>query len=88
MPVGKNHTDLIFEYFFDDDAVDVDDTIRACEEVADEDVRVCEMVQQNMAAGHYEAGLLSPKHENALAEFHQLVRDAVDPHLAIEVPPR
>ena len=78
LPVGKNRTDLIFEYFFADDATDVEATIKACEQVADEDVRVCEMVQQNLSAGHYESGWLSPKHKHALAEFHELVRTAVD----------
>jgi choline monooxygenase len=81
LPIGIDRTDLIFEYFFADDADDVDAMVRACEDVADEDVRVCEMVQQNLVAGHYDTGWLSPKHEHALAEFHELVRAAVDPHL-------
>ena len=81
LPVGKDHTDLIFEYFFADDAIDVETIVKDSEEVADEDVRVAEMVQKNLLAGLYDTGCLSPRYENALAEFHQLIRDAVDPHL-------
>jgi len=39
------------------------------------------MVQKNLGAGLYKTGWLSPRHEHALAEFHRLVRDAVDPCL-------
>ncbi len=81
LPVGMGQTELIFEYFFADDADDVDTIVKSSEEVADEDVRVAEFVQQNLAAGLYTTGWLSPKYEFALGEFHQLVRDAVDPYL-------
>jgi len=81
LPVGMGQTDLIFEYFFAEDAIDVETIIKDSEEVADEDVRVAEMVQQNLVAGVYTTGWCSPKHEHALAEFHQLIRTAVDPHL-------
>jgi hypothetical protein len=85
LPVGMGQTDLIFEYFFADDADDVDTIVKGSEEVADEDVRVAEFVQQNLQAGLYTAGWLSPKYEHALGEFHRLVRDAVDPHLTTAV---
>ena len=86
LPVGQGHTDLIFEYFFADDAIDVESIVKDSEEVADEDVRVAEMVQKNLHAGLYDTGCLSPRYENALAEFHQLIRDAVDPHLPESLP--
>lgn len=77
LPVGMNETDLIFEYFFDDDCPDIEEIVKGSEEVADEDVRVAEMVQKNIAAGLYKAGFLSPRHEHALGEFHELVKAAV-----------
>jgi choline monooxygenase len=86
LPVGDTHTDLIFEYFFDDDAADIETIVKDSEEVADEDVRVAEMVQRNLSAGLYKTGVLSPRHEHALASFHTLVRDAVDPHLDPSTP--
>jgi hypothetical protein len=35
-----------------------------------------ETVQRNLAAGSYCDGLLSPRHENGLLQFHNLVRAA------------
>jgi choline monooxygenase len=81
LPVGNDKMDLIFEYFFDDNSDDADTIVKDSEEVADEDVRIGEMVQKNMVAGLYKTGWLSPRHENAVAEFHQLIHDAVDPYL-------
>ena len=81
LPVGHGQMDLIFEYFFADDAPDVESIVKDSEEVADEDVRVGEFVQRNIQAGLYQTGVLSPRYENALAEFHQLIHNAVDPHL-------
>jgi choline monooxygenase len=82
LPVGNDKMDLIFEYFFADDCDDADAIVKDSEEVADEDVRVGEMVQKNLAAGLYQTGWLSPRHEHALGEFHQLIRSTVDPHLS------
>ncbi len=79
LPRGHGHTDLIFEYFFADDTDDIEGTVKFSEEVADEDARVCEHVQRNLDAGHYDMGVLSPKWEHGLKVFHQLVRDAVGP---------
>lgn len=77
LPRGHTHSDLIFEYFFHDDAEGVEDIVKFSEEVADEDARMCEHVQRNLDAGHYNVGVLSPKWEYPLKVFHGLVRDAV-----------
>ena len=75
--VATRHSELIFEYFFADDADDVEAIVKFSEEVADEDVRVCEHVQRNLDAGNYHTGFLSPKWERGVGVFQQLVRDAV-----------
>jgi len=77
LPRGHDKTELIFEYFFDDDAKDVEEIVKFSEEVADEDGRVVEHVQRNLNAGMYNTGFLSPKWEHALGVFHKLVRTAV-----------
>ena len=76
---ATSHSELIFEYFFADDAADVEAIVKFSEEVADEDVRVCEHVQRNLDAGNYDTGFLSPKWEHGVGVFQQLVRDAVGP---------
>ena len=77
LPRGHAHSELIFEYFFADDAPDVEAIVKFSEEVADEDARVCEHVQRNLEAGRYSGGFLSPKWEHGVAVFQQLVREAV-----------
>lgn len=82
LPRGHARSELIFEYFFADDAADIEGLVKESEEVADEDVLVCEHVQRNLGSGMYDTGRLSPRHEHALEAFRDLVRGAVDPHLA------
>jgi choline monooxygenase len=41
--------------------------------VTAEDKWICERVQENLAAGAYESGVLSPKHENGVAWFQAKV---------------
>ena len=47
------------------------------EEVADEDALISEVVQRNLGSGHYVSGWLSPRHENGLVAFHELIREVV-----------
>lgn len=77
LPRGIGKTDLIFEYFFDPSADDVDNILKTSEEVADEDVRASEHVQRAFESGSYQQGFLSPRHENAVAIFHDTIRDIV-----------
>ncbi len=75
LPRGIRSTELIMDYFFTADALDVDEIIKASEEIADEDVLIVESVQRNLEGGVYVPGVLSPKHEMGLADCHQMIRD-------------
>ncbi len=46
------------------------------EQICAEDLAICEAVQSNLEAGAYDTGLLSPRHEAAVADFHRRVLDA------------
>jgi choline monooxygenase len=81
LPRGHTHSDLIFEYFFADGTGDREELVKESEVVADEDAIMCEYVQRNLAAGLYDSGMLSPRHEEALWVFHEMIRERVDPHL-------
>lgn len=76
-PRGHDHIELYFDYFFDDDAVDVEDMVKVSEEVADEDAHMCELIQNNFVSGMYTPGVLSPRHENSIADFHSLVEEVI-----------
>ncbi len=77
VPRSIDRTDLIFDYFFADGASDVDEIIKASEEVVDEDVVIVEAAHANLVGGVYRGGVLSPRHENGLADFHALLREAI-----------
>ncbi len=47
-------------------------------EISEEDQDLTPSVQQNLEAGVYEAGPLSPRHENGLWHLHQMVRTALE----------
>ena len=75
LPRGHNEIDLFFEYFFQPDAPDIDRIHAMNETVAEEDVRICEAVQRNLESGVYSEGLLSPKWEEPLLVFHDMIRE-------------
>jgi phenylpropionate dioxygenase-like ring-hydroxylating dioxygenase large terminal subunit len=75
LPRGHNEIDLFFEYFFQPDALDIDRIHAMNETVAEEDVRICEAVQRNLQSGTYSEGLLSPKWEEPLLVFHDMIRE-------------
>jgi choline monooxygenase len=72
LPRGPYRTDLIFDYFFADDADNIEGTVKVSEAVADEDALMVQLVQRNLDAGHYDRGLLSPRHENGLIDWQEL----------------
>jgi len=78
LPRGHDRSELIFEYFFADDATGVDEIVKESEVVADEDVLVCEHVQRSLASGLYDVGVLSPRHEQAVGLYHRMIRSLVD----------
>ena len=55
-------------------------------EVVEEDFAMCRAAQRNLEGGYYEIGPLSPRHENGVAYFHDLVRRALAPELTDKEP--
>ena len=48
-----------------------------CRQVTGEDRAICEAVQTNLAAGVYDRGRLSPRHEAGVCAFQQDLRAAL-----------
>ena len=71
LPRGHSHSDLIFEYFFADDAARRRG--RSSSSARRSPTRtpaMCEHVQRNLDAGNYDIGVLSPKWEEGIRVFH------------------
>lgn len=68
-PVGPGRTRLDYLFLNDGGEPALGDALEASDRLTAEDARICEAVQANLAAGAYAAGVLSPRHEAAVAWF-------------------
>ena len=76
-PLGPDRTRLDYLYFYDPAHGDeLDWLLEGSDQVTREDKDICERVQQNLNAGVYRAGVLSPKHETGVAWFQARIREA------------
>jgi choline monooxygenase len=77
IPTGPESCVVSYSHFFiDPDATDVAEVIAFADTVMEQDRHIVESVQRNLGAGIYCGGRLSPRHENGLVQFHDLVRGA------------
>ena len=83
VPEGPARMALEIDFFFLPDAnADPENRRRKMQwtrDVVEEDFAMCRAVQRNLATGFYDSGPLSPRHENGVAYFHDLVRAALGP---------
>lgn len=78
-PTGPETAELRYCYLFKDVSKEREAENRAAIDlsftVTQQDIDICEIVQRNLSAGVYDTGELSPRHENGVVYFHDLVRD-------------
>jgi choline monooxygenase len=77
-PLGPHRTQIAYTYLFaaGTDAAAQEASMKLSLELLDEDRRICEAVQRNLASGTYDTGELSPRHEDGVAYFQSLVLHA------------
>lgn len=76
-PLSATHTQLDYLYLMPRGESVSADTLAMGDQVTAEDKWIVERVQENLNAGAYEAGRLSPKHEGAVAAFQAWMREAL-----------
>ena len=78
-PVGHDRTRLVYDYYRPDSVSpeDFEATVAYGVEVSEEDQWITPIIQENLDAGVYDAGPLSPRHENGVFHFHEMVRAAL-----------
>ena len=74
-PDGVDGTRLDYLFFHHGDGA-LDEVLAMSDRTTAEDAWVCERVQQNLSAGIYDTGVLSPRHENAVAWFQDRVAES------------
>ena len=78
-PAGPKQTRLVYNYWRPE-SVSLEDfqaTVDYGVLTSEEDQWIVPLIQENLEAGVYEAGPLSPRHENGLLHFHEMVREAL-----------
>ncbi|HAJ45881.1 MAG TPA: Rieske (2Fe-2S) protein [Alphaproteobacteria bacterium] len=81
MPLGHQRTRLIYDYYLTSeiarDPVQTEKILNMSAHVTAEDKWICEKVQENIEAGVYDTGVLSPRHEQGVAWFQRRVSAAL-----------
>ena len=72
-PDGAGRTQIEHVFLHEPEDPSVDAAISNSERITEEDSWICEHVQQNLNAGVYKQGILSPSHEDAVAWFQTRV---------------
>jgi choline monooxygenase len=76
--VSHDQTRLDYFYFFDPARrEDLAEMFVVSDRVTGQDKQVCEEVHRNLAAGVYQGGVLSPKHEQSIAWFQDRVAQSL-----------
>lgn len=76
-PIGFERTHLEYLYLMPGCTAPSDATMTLSDSVTAEDKFIVERIQENLNAGIYDTGFLSPKHEAAVAAFQNFVRAAL-----------
>lgn len=74
-PVGPGRTRLDYLFLSDGGAGAIGEALSASDRLTAEDAAICEAVQANLSAGAYEQGVLSPRHEVAVAWFQRRIAE-------------
>ena len=77
-PIDAHTCRVTYRYFFADASARDEEVERISKVILAEDRDICEAVQRNLEAGHYDTGRLSPRHENGVAAFQRWVTESVE----------
>ena len=81
LPEGHDRCRVIFQYFYDDAgapgaAERIESDLAYSDSVQQEDIEICERVQQGLGSQAYDRGRFSVKYEAGVHHFQELVRSA------------
>lgn len=74
-PVGPGRTRLDYLFLNDGGEAALGEALPASDRLTAEDASICEAVQANLSAGAYDRGVLSPRHEAAVAWFQTRIAE-------------
>ena len=81
LPMGHDRTKVIFEWYSATPPADASQDadwarlLAFSDEIQDEDIRICEVVQRNLRSRVYDRGRYSAARENGVHHFHSLLHE-------------
>lgn len=81
LPVSHDRTTVVFEWYADDPPADLatdprwSRLISFSDEIQEEDIQICEVVQRNLRSRVYDRGRYSAARENGVHHFHSLLHE-------------
>ena len=75
VPDGPGRTRLDYLFLRDDGPEALQDALEASDRITAEDADICMAVQDNLSAGAYDTGILSPTHEAGVAWFQARIAE-------------
>jgi len=77
VPLGIDRCRVDFDYYYGADGASRNQRdFEFSDEIQQEDITICELVQKGLASGAYTPGRLSPKRESGVWHFQNLLRRA------------
>ena len=81
LPLAHDRCRVVFQYFYDDVAGPgashrIEEDVAYSDAVQQEDIGICERVQEGLASRAYDRGRFSVKYEAGVHHFQELVRAA------------
>jgi choline monooxygenase len=78
VPLSPDETLVVFDYYFRDTEGEparrfIDRSLAASQTVQEEDIGICEAVQEGLASSAYDRGVYAPRVETAMYHFHRLL---------------
>ncbi len=89
LPNGHDRCSVVFDYYYRDlesqaAVARIADDLAYSDRVQDEDIEICERVQEGLASGGYDRGRFSVECEQGVYHFQQLLRSAYRAHAGRE----
>jgi choline monooxygenase len=83
VPISQEKTLTVFEWFFHDASSSeaqerIQKAVRFSDQVQQEDIGLCEIVQRGLHSSTYDRGRYSVRRENGVHHFHMLLREFLE----------
>jgi choline monooxygenase len=81
LPIGHDRCKVVFEWYAERPPADAANDpswtklLAFSDEIQDEDIEICEIVQRNLRSRVYDRGRYSAKRENGVHHFHSLLHE-------------